>query len=143
MPPNKLRRRRLSNGRRRHAGVMNVAALTLLAEPRSPGSERTWAKPAAEFMSEDPTVVSEATTAAVLASATVRDGGRKCSPLAPGGWVRLPGALRRHQLPQRPIGPEKPSQTVPTPGVHHPHRHRAGRVWQGDGSLLAENCRQA
>ena len=48
---------------------MTVAARSLLAEPRAPGSEATWEQVKAKFADEDQTSVSETAAAAVEVSA--------------------------------------------------------------------------
>ena len=53
----------------RHPGGVTVAARSLLAEPRAPGSEATWERVTDKFPDEDQTSASEAATAAVAASA--------------------------------------------------------------------------
>ena len=50
-------------------GGVTVAARTLLAEPRAPGSEATWERAKAKFPGEDQSSVLEAAVAAVAASA--------------------------------------------------------------------------
>ena len=71
-------------------------------------------------------------------------GGRwKYPPLAPRRRVRVRGALRRHQLPQRPLRTWKRWSTIFPPAVHHPHQHLAGIVRKRHDSFLAENRRRA
>ena len=54
----------------RHVGGIQVAARSLLTEPRSAGNEETWATLMAELRPEDHAAVFAAAAATVLASAT-------------------------------------------------------------------------
>ena len=59
----------------RHAGGVEVAACTLLAERRSAGNEGAWSTMVAKFPSKDPAAVSAAAAAAVLANVTEAEDG--------------------------------------------------------------------
>ena len=144
MPPKKIRRRRSferASSSCSHAGGVKVAARNLLAEPQSAGNE-TWNTLVVKFPSEDNAAVSAAAAEAVLASATEGED-ENAPPMAPGRQVRLGGALRRHQLPKRPLRRRKRRSDVCSPAIHHPHRYRAEGVRKGHDSLLAENRRRA
>ena len=52
----------------RHRGGVTIAARSLLAEPRAPGSEATWERVKAKFPDEDQPSISKAATAAVKAN---------------------------------------------------------------------------
>ena len=54
---------------------MTVAARSLLAEPRAPGSEATWERVKAKFPDEDQTSTSEAAAAAVEARSSDSENG--------------------------------------------------------------------
>ena len=58
-----------------HSGGVSVAALGFLAEPRSPGNERTRERVIATFTTKDPATVSESAAAAVAARTTERNKG--------------------------------------------------------------------
>ena len=55
----------------RHSGGTKEATRALLAEPRSPGNEDTWARLQAKFPYEDPGAIDAAIVEALLESETV------------------------------------------------------------------------
>ena len=77
MPPKNLRRAKLERAPSacRHAGCVKISIRTLLAEPRSGDKKETWATLVAKFPTEDNTILSAASAAAALASATELEDG--------------------------------------------------------------------
>lgn len=122
----------------RRAGKIKDEAFTLLVESRSADNGEMWVTVVTKTLPKDHAAVS-ATTAAVVVSRQRR----KCFPMSPGRRVRIPGALRRHRLPQRSIGPRRRRSTLHAPPTPHPHQNWARGNWQRHDSLLADNRRQS
>ena len=112
-----------------------MAACNLLAEPRSAGNEDAWNTLVTKFPSEEDAAVSAAAAAMLASDVDVEDGNAST-------WLSddeyapkvLFGVISSRSAP---IDPRKRRWSIHTPVVHHPHRHRAGRVRPGHDRLLA------
>lgn len=128
---------------RRYAGVVNVAARTLVAESRSVGNEETWATQSANYPPGSYAAVSAAAaaaTTAVLARGHSPSRGT-CFPMVPGRRVRLRGTPPRYSSTWSfPVALHRGTKTI---GVrrqrsmlrafpsHRPHQHRAKMTYKG------------